>query len=146
MVFGEFQFVELIYGFLGSFFGLLLALLTDNFIAKREEKRKINTVLEAIHSELLGIADLIDDEENEEEVAMISTFVWKSVISSDFFSTVLHSEKEKCFAILKIYNGIHAFTNLQEKYSQEVGCMAQVKNCILESIKEFDIMMQETKK
>ena len=143
MVFGEFQWVELIYGFFGSFFGLLLALFTDNLIDKREEKRKINTVLEAIHTELKDTVGLIDDEDGE--IMLISTFVWKSVTSSDFFSTILHEETEKCSLILRIYSGIDALMNLQEKYPTLVKERAAVIESILENFNQFDRIMKNKK-
>jgi len=142
MIFGEFQWVELVYGFFGSFVGFLLALLTDNYIQKREERSKIATVLEAIESELRSTAALLSEGGDDDDGLMFfSTFVWDSVTASDFFPTLLHEENEKCSLLIKVYSGFDTIKGVQEKYPDLTQEINFIKKQILEAIDEFCRLM-----
>lgn len=147
MIFGEFQWVELIYGFFGSFVGFLLAILTDNYFKKQEERGKIKTVLEAVESELKSTAMLLDSEDGESEQLMFfSTFVWESITASDFFSTLLHEEKEKCSLLIQIYTGLDTIRSVQEKFPDLVSETDGIRCQVLVGIGEFCALMESGKK
>ena len=147
MTFGEFQWVELIYGLFGSFVGFLLALLTDNMIKKQEDRAKIATVLESIESELKSTAHFLSDgEDDADQLMFFCTFVWDSVTASDFFPTLLHEEHEKCSLLIQIYSGLDTVKTVQEKYPDLAGEITPIKQQILEGIDTFCKMMERSKK
>ncbi len=147
MIFGEFQWVELIYGFFGSFVGFLLAILTDNYFKKQDERGKIKTVLEAVETELKSTAELLDDDDDEQEQLMFfSTFVWQSITASDFFPTLLHEENEKCSLLIQIYTGLDTIRNVQEKFPDLVDETKGIRAQVLQGINEFCRLMDDGKK
>jgi len=146
MIFGEFQWVELIYGFFGSFVGFLLALLTDNYIKKHEEKSKIRTLLKTIHTECQSIYALLDEnKDGSNNVMLFSTFVWDSVTATDFFPTLLHEEQEKCALLIEIYSELNALKELQHNYSEYTDEINFIKNEVLSLIQQFELAMKNVK-
>lgn len=144
MSFGEFQWVELLYGFFGSFVGFLLALLTDNYIKKREEKSKIKTLLDAIQSECQNIYELIKSNlDGEDNLMFFSTFVWDSVTATDFFPTLLHEEREKCDILISIYSNLSALKELQNDYSTYAEEINHIKIEIVSLIESFEKAMDK---
>ncbi len=146
MTFGDFQWVELLYGFFGSFVGFLLALLTDSHLKKREETSKIKTLLKTIQAECQSIYALIKNNiEHNDDLMLFSTFVWDSITSTDFFPTLLHQEQEKCNFLIAIYSELNVLKELQNNhptYTQEIN---SIKIEILSLIENFENTMQSEK-
>ena len=145
MLFGEFYWVEIVYALIGSFFGFVLALLMDNGIKKGEEKNKIQTVLATIKAELDAVKRMLESSGTDASVMIFSTYVWQSVSASDFFTTLLHKETEKCSLLIEIYSELDAIREIQEKYPDMTEAIAAAKADIILSIDKFNSLSEDKK-
>lgn len=118
MSFGEFQWVEIVYGLIGSFVGLFLALFADGLIKKQEEMKKITTLIETIIQECKSVECQI--KESWDKDMLFSTFIWDSITSTDFFPVLLHEEQETCRILIQVYSNLNALRELQNRGPEDV--------------------------
>ncbi|MCL2545953.1 MAG: hypothetical protein FWE06_01995 [Oscillospiraceae bacterium] len=87
--------MQILYAFIGSLFGVLLALLTDRFVEEHKEKKRNIEVRETLNNEFKKIGQLLRDR-GSGVISSIVTPAWDSVVATgDMFLLEKTDKKNK---------------------------------------------------
>ena len=119
--FGEFQWVEIIYGIIGSFIGIFVPLFIEKLSARKQEKDGRNKLLSSLNRELASVKQLIDDyrkPEHQYDIFSFSTFVWQSIIAAGMLPDILADRNIQGELLIEIYSDLALLQELHDEFCQ----------------------------
>lgn len=119
--FGDFQWVEIIYGIIGSFIGIFVPLFIEKISARKQEKEARNKLLSSLNRELDSVKALIEeyrDPSHQYDIFSFSTFVWQSIISAGMLPDMLADKNIQAELLIEIYSDLALLQELHDEFCQ----------------------------
>lgn len=121
MSFGEFQWVEIIYGMIGSFVGIVIPLWIDKSRARKQEKEARQKLIASLNRELDSVKEMIEEYEKPEhayDTFSFTTFVWDSVISAGMLTDMLSDKAIEGTLLMEIYSDLALLKEYHDEFCQ----------------------------
>ena len=121
ITFGEFQWVEIIYGMIGSFVGIFIPLWIDKNRARKQDKEARQKLIASLNRELDSVKEMIEEyqkPEHEYDTFSFTTFVWDSVISAGMLTDMLSDKAIQGTLLMEIYSDLSLLREYHEEFCQ----------------------------
>ena len=129
--------LQILYSFIGSFFGFGFALLTEGVIHYLKNKREMRRMIDNIKDELKSIENDIKSNLNTAAILYFDTPIWDSAISMGIILKLLKSNKKIYDEVLIIYGKISTLSKMEKDFRKNEGLIYQTRAIIVKKIEEL---------
>ena len=127
---------QILYSFIGSFFGFGFALIAEAFFRWWKNRNDRCRMIDNIKDELESIKNDIEPNQEMRVIVNFDTPIWNSVISTGIILKLLKTNKVKYDKILIIYNKIYALKKLEKDFNRNETLIYSTRSEIVKKIEE----------
>lgn len=146
----DFEWIQVAYAFIGSFFGFGFAILAQKMFDAREEANKKKTTLENIRQELQIVKGVFSQNSDSfDGMLYYDTSVWAAIISTGYLLDLLKKEPKIYQQCKKVYNHILGLRHLEEKAMDDSSlddAVIRLRKSVVMDIEEFEGLPKKHRK